>query len=127
MIAVFGLLIVRDPGPENTLVLTEAWLLYDEGRDGPRPPGPLAQWDRWKLKAVRLEPRVRKRDRWWQRGRGNQRLLLDDGGLHHVEIGQTLSDSDRRWLADLIREWMVPPRDTQLAPEGEVPVAKSEG
>lgn len=116
------------PGRRVSLVLTEAWLLYDEG--GIAPPGsPLAQWERWRLKDVRLEPRVvRKRGwpNWFSRGR--QRLLLDDGGLHHVEIGQTLSDSDRQWLAEVIREWIVPPRDTQLASESEAQITtKPEG
>lgn len=105
---VFGLILVlglTDPDRESSLIVSEAWLLYGEG--GLAPPGPLAQWDRWRLKAVHLEQGVIRK-----------RLLLDDGG-YHVEIGESLSDSDRIWLAEVIRAWIPPPKPTQLSPESE--------
>jgi hypothetical protein len=99
------------PGRDSWLVLAEAWLLYDRGGNHHRG---VWQFDRWKQKEVRLEP-----------GKGRQRLLVDDGE-YPIEIGPTLSETDRQWLAEVIRSWLPEPGITQLAPYSQVGTAGAE-
>ncbi len=100
--------LVRRPRPER-VVLGSNSLFYDPGTSNLFPVSryETAQWRRttpWKRSKPRIIPREAVGRIVLERVGERQRLSVDVGA-DRVEIGPTLMEPEREWLADVLRAW----------------------